>query len=252
MTVHGMVELLELVAGQRMRFLHGAEMSLLILAPVMLKSKMKWNLPSKNGPAAELRINQNGAEVKMMMRMVKKAEMVKVEEAKRTRMERTIQKSLQAMKKMEREKEAKKVKKVKVPSETSLTKTGLNNTRELTPTGGSTAIADQLVMAKSQLGGHVKVARLSQSNVNLASKRKENGSSATEKMMKLQSQQLSHAKPNGTTLDADPDAQQKHQNANVSMMLSQSLKLQKKLLQDTQTGKINAKLSEVHCYYAND
>merc|ERR1712242_98008 len=211
------------------------------------------NLSSKNGLAAELRINQNGAKVNlMMMRMVKKAEMVKVEEAKRTRMERTIQKSLQAMKKMEREKEAKKVKKVKVPSEMSLTKTGLNNTREPTPTGGSTAIADQLVMAKSQLGGHVKVVRLSQSNVNLASKRKENGSSATEKMMKLQSQQLSHAKPNGTTLDADPDAQQKHKNVNVSMMLSQSLKLQKKLLKDTQTGKINAKLSEVHCYYVND
>ena len=98
----------------------------------------------------------------------------------------------------------------------------------------------------------MKVARLSQSNVNLASKLKENGSSATVKMMRPQSQQRSHAKPNGTTSDADLDAQQNHRNANVSMLLSQSLKLQKKLLRDTQTGKINAKLSEVHCYYVND
>ena len=73
--------------------------------------------------------------------------------------------------KKEREKKAKKVKKARVPSETRLRKTGLKNTRELMPTGGRTAIADQLVMVKSQLGRHVKANRQSLSNANLASKR---------------------------------------------------------------------------------
>ena len=99
------------------------------MAHVMLQSKVKRYLLRKNGPAAKLIINQNGAVVlKVTKRMVKKTEMAKtVGEAKRTRMERTIR-SLQMMKKMAREKEAKEVKKAKAPSETSLMKTGLDNT----------------------------------------------------------------------------------------------------------------------------
>ena len=97
---------------------------------VMLQKKMKRYLLRKNGPAAKLRINQNGVvkNLKVTKKMVKKTEMAKtVGKAKRTRMEKTIR-NLQVMKKMAREKEAKKVKKERVPSETSLTKTGLNNT----------------------------------------------------------------------------------------------------------------------------
>ena len=111
--------------------------------------------------------------------------------------------------------------------------------------GGSTAIADQLVMAKSQLGSHVKMAGQSPSNANMASKRQENGSSAKLKKMSVQRKKLSHVKPDGGTLDADLDAQKDQRNAPLTMKLSNNMKLRKNIERDTTTGKNNADPSEI-------
>ena len=111
--------------------------------------------------------------------------------------------------------------------------------------GGNTAIADQLVMEKSQLGNHVRMAGQSPSNANMASKRLEDMSSAILKKMNAQMQQLSLVKPDFGISYADLDAQKARENAPLTMIASKNMKLKKNIERDTMIGRHNADLSEV-------